>query len=88
MCIRDSVTFAPEFGGLNEDWLNKHCEDTKAAVVKAMREYNKRTKNEVRLTRTETLYSRNKKIKSFELYYEICKPVPALKKLVENRLKM
>ncbi len=82
------ITFAPEFGGLDDDWLNKHCEDTKAAVIKAMREYNKRTKNKVRLTRAETLYSRNKKTKSFELYYEICKPVPALKKLVENRLKM
>lgn len=68
-------------------WFLLQVDDTKAAVVKAMREYNKRTKNEVRLTRTETSYS-GRLIRSFELYYEICKPVPALKKLVENRLKM
>ena len=69
------------------DWLLLQVEDTKEAVVKAMREYNKRTKNEVRLTRTnEVRLTRTKT--SLELYYEICKPVPALKKLVENRLKM
>lgn len=72
----------------NEFFDKRQVDDTKAAVVKAMREYNKRTKNEVRLTRTETLYSRNKTVRSFELHYEICKPVPALKKLVEKRLKM
>lgn len=68
-------------------WLFLQVEDTKEAVVKAMREYNKRTKNQVRLTRTNKVNLTRTKI-SFELYYEICKPVPALKKLVEKRLKM
>lgn len=70
------------------DWLLIQVENTKEAVVKAMREYNKRTKNEVRLTRTQTYELYHKKIKSLDLHYEICKPVPALKKLVEKRLKM
>ncbi len=70
------------------DWLLLQVENTKEAVVKAMREYNKRTKNEVRLTRTQTYKLYHKKIKSLDLHYEICKPVPALKKLVEKRLKM
>jgi len=98
------ITFAPEFGGLNTDWLVDRCEDTKAAVIKAMEEYNKRTKNKVRLvwetwwTPERTTHTRldfpermrpiERWQQGLELHYEICKPVPALKKLVENRLKM
>ena len=37
------------FPDLTNDWLVDRCEDTKAAVIKAMEEYNKRTKNKVRL---------------------------------------
>ena len=69
----------------NSDWLNERGEDTKAAVIKAMREYNKRTKNKVRLIGTSY---RRTRTSGLELHYEICKPVPALKKLVEKRLKM
>jgi len=89
---------------LSNGWLVDRCKDTKASVINAIRQYNFGTRNRVRLKRedwwtpertTYTLLDFPERMKpidqwrqGLELHYEICKPVPALKKLVENRLKM
>ena len=89
---------------VSNEYYVEQCNNTKTAVIKAMREYNKRTKNKVRLVRAtwwtpertthipldfpERMRPIERWQQGLELHYEICKPVPALQKLVENRFKM